>query len=70
VDLAPRAHPEQGIGRGQNTENNHETSQKKSRHAQAPMKIHAACGRQRSLRDEQQNPAGKHRAVYLNDPAG
>jgi len=34
------------------------------------MNIYATGRDQRSLRDEHQNPAGKHRAVYVNDSVG
>jgi hypothetical protein len=34
------------------------------------MNIYVAAGDQRSLSDEQQNPAGKHRAVYMYDSGG
>lgn len=34
------------------------------------MNIHASGGDQRSLGDEQQDPAREYRAVYMNDWAG
>lgn len=67
---AGRGVASQSVGGGHKAENNHQASEKKSRQAQAAMNIHASGGDQRSLRDEQQNPAGKHGAVQMNDAVG
>ena len=58
------------VARRQDTHDDHERRQAETHKAQAAMNIHAACRDERDLRDQQKNPARKHRAVNVDDHAG
>jgi hypothetical protein len=65
-----RVGPGESFGCRQNAKDDHETGQEETRNAEAAVNVHAACGDQGSLRDEQEDPQGKNGAVNVNDPMG
>lgn len=58
------------ICRGQDAEDHHQTRQEETCEAESPVDVDASGGHQRSLRDEQEDPAGEGSSVEMNDEAG
>ena len=58
------------IGGGENTEDHHKTCETETGDAETAVDLYAAGGDERSLGDEQENPAGECRTVDVDDQTG